>query len=257
MVEPHVMYERLFVSEESKDVTIKMSNGTLLAHSVILGAASDALKGMLSNGIAKTEKTLSWEEHPVEVGSFVLRLVYTGSIEECSDWEKDTDGHAVIPLKILLGGLRISAFFQIIHLIKPLCEAAERRISTSTFNEIYSAAIAIDLTALRQCCFSFAKEQALLSDGTEVEALKLITASGARVPKGERGTVQNGIITWQSNFVSDVSKVRHEIIVIKHGSLSIEAMYEKGELAPEVMFELVPLYGCRSEPPEKKLRRFL
>jgi len=249
------MLERLLTDEESKDVTIKMSNGTLRAHSLILGASSDAIKGMLSHGVAKCEKTLSWEDQTVEVGCFVLRLVYTGTIEEHVDWEKDAAGHLILPLKILLGGLQIAKVFQIVDLMKPLCLAIEQRITEATFNVICSASIAMDLTSLRRTCVSFAKEH--LADGTRVQALININAQAADVPRDTVGIVEKDCVQWDQGFRNSIACVRTYIKVIEDSPSSIHAMYQKNRLSPEVMFELAPLFARPTEPPKKKLRRTL
>merc|ERR1719469_1532116 len=52
----------------------------LRAHSCMLCAASDAIRGMLRHGVALEDKKLFWREHPVEVGRFFLRLLYTGTV---------------------------------------------------------------------------------------------------------------------------------------------------------------------------------
>eukprot|EP00931_Biecheleriopsis_adriatica_P006637 TRINITY_DN108010_c0_g1_i1.p1 TRINITY_DN108010_c0_g1~~TRINITY_DN108010_c0_g1_i1.p1 ORF type:complete len:323 (+),score=34.43 TRINITY_DN108010_c0_g1_i1:66-1034(+) len=83
--------ERLFDDDATKDVEIEVSDGVLKAHSVILIAASDAFRGMLSNGVAATAnpKRLSWKEQSKVAGQFFLRLLYTGTVEE-SEWGGDT-----------------------------------------------------------------------------------------------------------------------------------------------------------------------
>ncbi|CAE8690485.1 unnamed protein product [Polarella glacialis] len=81
-----------------------MSDGLLRAHSCILMAGSDAIRGMLRNGIAATssQKRLSWKEHPLSVGRFFLRLLYSGTVDE-SEWgECDQEARSCreVPLTI-------------------------------------------------------------------------------------------------------------------------------------------------------------
>lgn len=84
-VDPICIYERLLDDDELKDVTIEFGDGTLRAHSCVLSAASEAVKGILRNGTARESKALAWREHDLKVGRFFLRLLYTGCVEE-RDW---------------------------------------------------------------------------------------------------------------------------------------------------------------------------
>eukprot|EP00927_Polykrikos_kofoidii_P084642 TRINITY_DN898_c0_g1_i2.p1 TRINITY_DN898_c0_g1~~TRINITY_DN898_c0_g1_i2.p1 ORF type:complete len:409 (-),score=72.59 TRINITY_DN898_c0_g1_i2:207-1433(-) len=83
-------YTRLLHDDETKDVVLDMLDGQLRAHSVVLCAGSEAIRGMLRNGVAAADggtapKRLSWQEHPVDVGRFFLRLLYTGTVDY-DDW---------------------------------------------------------------------------------------------------------------------------------------------------------------------------
>eukprot|EP00927_Polykrikos_kofoidii_P084641 TRINITY_DN898_c0_g1_i1.p1 TRINITY_DN898_c0_g1~~TRINITY_DN898_c0_g1_i1.p1 ORF type:complete len:399 (-),score=61.71 TRINITY_DN898_c0_g1_i1:97-1293(-) len=83
-------YTRLLHDDETKDVVLDMLDGQLRAHSVVLCAGSEAIRGMLRNGVAAADgrtapKHLSWREHPMDVGRFFLRLLYTGTVDN-EDW---------------------------------------------------------------------------------------------------------------------------------------------------------------------------
>lgn len=100
--------ERLLHDSETKDVEIEMSDGTMRAHSIILMAASDAVRGMLSHGIARdaATKRLCWNEHTLDVGRFFLRLLYTGAVNE-GDWtagspSTDVAGVREVPIYLMV-----------------------------------------------------------------------------------------------------------------------------------------------------------
>lgn len=156
------VYERLFLAQDTKDVEIAMSDGTAWAHSVILAANSEAITGMLKHGTALEKKKLDWTEHPVAVGQFVLRLMYTGTVVS-SDWsslleeegkEDDSEKKNLeeIPLKVLLGGLAITKVYMVPHLLEAFTKAVGSRLSAGTFDTICAAAVRHDVTALRLRC---------------------------------------------------------------------------------------------------------
>lgn len=260
--------ERLFADDETKDITIKMSDGTLKAHSCMLVAASDAIRGMLKHGIAATDKTLSWEEHSTEVGKFILRLIYTGTVVEESpatsvsaEQDKESKDDGVVALSTLLRGLQLATVMQLVDLIKPLCNAAEVRLAYDTFDDICSAAIKMDLTVLRFSCLQFAKDYIPID--ARVQALHHIKLEAADVPPGETGRcVRTGVgqvvITWDSGYVNGLKAVRALIKLVPMETMEhagLRARFERNELSPEVSFELTPLWGCPPTLPKPKRRR--
>ena len=73
-------YERLLDDDCSKDVTIETSDDPVMGHSVVLCAASEAIRGLLRNGknAEADHKHLSWREFPSDVCTFFLELLYLG-----------------------------------------------------------------------------------------------------------------------------------------------------------------------------------
>merc|ERR1719469_1269486 len=130
----------------------------LRAHSCMLCAASDAIRGMLRHGVALEDKKLFWREHPVEVGQFFLRLLYTGTVAE-DEWRSDaSDSHSSeTPLRLLLGALSISKVYQVPHLLHALTEALKDRLDDTIFDEVYASAIQMDITVLRMTCLQYAQ----------------------------------------------------------------------------------------------------
>jgi len=154
------LLEKLLQDEETKDVDIEMEDGTLRAHACMLCAASDAMRGMLRHGLAADRPRLSWREHPVEVGRFFLRLLYTGTVNEEEWGSGDTECLSEeTPLRLLLGGLAIAKMYQVPHLLHALTEALKRRLDDRTFNDVYSGAIKLDVTALRHIVYGMLRNQ--------------------------------------------------------------------------------------------------
>lgn len=262
--------ERLLADEETKDVEIEMSDGLLRAHSLILGATSDAIKGMLRHGTASMEKRLSWREHPMEVGRFFMRLLYTGTIAE-EEWiQSESDrvlGDEEVPLRLLLGGLSIAKVYLVPHVLRSLTEALKDRLTVQTFNDIFSHSIKLDITALRLHCLQFAQQEHRVStrgrevrSGARVMALVRITVNSANVPRGGMGTVSTlpagGLhVNWDNGFVNMIEGVMDMIEIIGEPKTNpVQQMFEANALSPEVMSELAPVWG-RPQPTAKRRRK--
>lgn len=275
-VDLETVLERLFMDEDAKDVRLEMSDGTLWAHSSMLGAASDAIKGMLKHGTAKHQKSLTWKEHSLEVGRFFLRLLYTGTISE-DEWEEGRpEGvqEPQIPLHLLLGGLAIAKVFQVPHLLKPLTDVAKKRVATKTFDLICASSIDLDLTELRRCCLQYAESHGKLElpRGTRLRAERDIheadNADHADVPKGILGVVtidesddDELEIHWDNGQLNSLECGMNMIKVgmIKVVSRTQELLfdrYQRGELSPQVIFELTPLWGPQ-RPYQAKRRKLI
>lgn len=250
------LLERLLQDEDTKDVEIEMQDGALHAHSCMLSAGSDAMKGMLRHGIAATKKKLCWKDHTVEVGRFFLRLLYTGTVAE-DEWGSSDDvanGKFICqetPLRLLLGGLSIAKVYQVPHLLHALTEALKDRLDDENFDEIYAGAIKLDITALRLHCLRYAEGSAMrdIVEGARVRALRHITVQNADVPEGSIGTVNsNRVIEWDDigsiGYGTDVELVKDMVqLIFSPESNRVRDMYAAKELAPEVMFELAALWG--------------
>eukprot|EP00931_Biecheleriopsis_adriatica_P060600 TRINITY_DN36401_c0_g1_i1.p1 TRINITY_DN36401_c0_g1~~TRINITY_DN36401_c0_g1_i1.p1 ORF type:complete len:294 (-),score=55.47 TRINITY_DN36401_c0_g1_i1:35-853(-) len=271
MVEVVILLERLFADEETKDVRIDMCDGTIWAHSNILGAASDALRGVLRHGLAAQQKCLDWKEHSMEVGRFFLRLLYTGTVAE-DDWAGAADSIDV-PLRLILGGLALAKVYQVPHLLKPLTDVLKHRLNTSTFETICARAIDLDVTELRRFCLHFAetKGQGELPEGTRVRAeLALHDCSdneeAAAVSEGtlgvvniDAGSTDERIIAWENGELNSIESGMKMIskgrIKVTSDAPNLFGMYQRGELSPQVNFELAPLWGVQTtlNPKRRKL----
>lgn len=251
------LLERLLQDEDTKDVDIEMQDATLRAHSCMLCAASEAMRGMLRHGTegSKSHKCLTWREHPAEVGRFFLRLLYTGTVAE-EEWEArevadGTSSSSTTPLRLLLGALAISKMYQVPHLLHALVEALKSRLDDFSFDEIYASAIKMDITALRLHCLRYAEKADTreIIEGARVRSLRHITVQNADVPSGSVGTVNgNHVIEWDDTgsigYGTDVELVRGMVQLISSPVTSrVREMYMNKGLAPEVMFELAALWG--------------
>ena len=74
-------YETLLADDWSKDVTIETGDDPVMGHSVVLCAASEAIRGLLRNGknAEADHKHLSWREFSSDVCTFFLELLYLGA----------------------------------------------------------------------------------------------------------------------------------------------------------------------------------
>jgi len=243
--------ERLYADDETKDVEIEMCDGVLWAHSNVLGASSEAIQGMLRHGVAAAKKKLSWRENPMEVGRFVLRLLYTGTIVE-DEWEgcdetTERSAEREVPLRLILGGLSIAKVYQVPHLIHAFIEALKRRLTDDSFDDICSAAIKLDVMAVRLFCLRYAEQphRNEIKDGARVKALRLITADCALVHEGVMGTVNSqNRIQWDNRFITRADLVREMVEVVSSPTMNrVHDLYKAKELSPEVMSELAGLWG--------------
>lgn len=262
------VFERLLADEETMDVEIEMLDGKMQAHANVLSANSEAIKGIFRHSVPSAtttagvaRKKLSWREHSVEVGRFFLRLLYTGTVLEEETWlstgEIGNTEEREVPLRLLLGAVAIATTYQVPHLVHALTEALKRRISDSSFNEICSAAIRLDVTALRLCCLRYAEEPPLeFKEGARVRATRSINVDCALVKENSMGTVSpdSNRINWDSRFITRASQVRDmvEVVTCHNASNAVHEMYTTKTLSPEVMSELSALWGSVESPAKRR-----
>lgn len=245
-------YERLYADEASKDVTIAMSDGLINAHSVLLCASSDAIRGQLAHGRISAEsglKRLSWTEHSVVVGRFLLSLLYLNGEAE---WDGD-DEDVEVPIRILIGALTIAKMNLMDDAVAVLTGAINDRLSTENFEEVLASAIKIDHTVLRTFCIDFAKKGTHeFKVGDRVVALCDFEVEEAALLKGDKGTVQSDEgdeleVCWERNgYLNTLSyvigMVKPENADTVKDNTVIRSRYEAGGFAPEVLSELAGLW---------------
>lgn len=255
-----VFYERVLADDETKDVEIEMANGAVLAHSVILSASSDAIKGLLRHSAqGSAGRKLAWSEYPIEVGTLLLRLLYTGTVDvaELCGSDKSADEDKV-PLSTLLGAFELSMIYLITHLLPSLVQALQHRLAVETFNLICTAAIKVDAMALRLYCLQYARgnpQELCYEDvkpGMRVRALRQIDHEHADVPAGTFGTVEWGHGDWldihwscHPSYTNGLQEVLGSIEVLDHAmpGKTLRQMYDAEEFSPEVMSELATIWG--------------
>jgi len=77
------LWKRLFDDEASKDVELIAKDGSVRVHSVVLANLSDPFKAALTSGMRESvTKQIQIREYSVAQLQFMLRLVYTGHIDE-------------------------------------------------------------------------------------------------------------------------------------------------------------------------------
>lgn len=276
-VDLETVLESLYLDDETKDVKIEMADGNLWAHANMLSAASEAIRGLLKHGSAQKRKCLTWKEHTLEVGRFFLRLLYTGTVVE-EEWEGEQGGgggpdsskDAPIPLHLLLGAMAISKVFQVPHLLKPLTDVAKRRISSQSFDQICANAIDLDLTELRRACLQYAEQHGKmdLPKGTRLRAERDIheadNADHADVPAGILGVVtfdesddDELEIHWDNGQLNSLEcgldMIKVGMVKVVSGTVDmLFDRYQRGELSPQVIFELAPLWGPQKSTQVKR-----
>lgn len=168
------VYERLLRRDTDKDVEIMLSDGSVWGHSIILSANSDAIAGILKHGVAAEQKKLHWEDYTKVTGRFVLRLMYTGTVDP-EEWNNDCNdapnSEDEIPLQLLLDALAIAKVYLVENVLASITEALANHIGVDNFDDIMRCAIKYDVTALRLSCLQFVEE-------TKSEDEIVVTGSG-------------------------------------------------------------------------------
>lgn len=284
------VYERLFVANDTKDVEIAMADGSLWAHSVILSANSEAIDGMLKHGVASTEKKLHWKDYPISTGKFVLRLMYTGTVDP-DDWASantksgssraEEEKKEEVPLECLLGGAAITKTYMIPHLLATFVKALQSRLCAKTFNTICKCAVNSDITALRVSCVKLARGN---DNSVIVSQCGMAEFNGTYMPDGKKNGKtkykMNGHDVNTINFSKDIwflcksyakswysfesdADVPPEGVwkigelgcspapVIRK-SCSVRELYDEQKLDPEVMSELAGIFGAINKVKKKR-----
>eukprot|EP00929_Paragymnodinium_shiwhaense_P044047 TRINITY_DN2259_c0_g2_i1.p1 TRINITY_DN2259_c0_g2~~TRINITY_DN2259_c0_g2_i1.p1 ORF type:complete len:398 (-),score=62.45 TRINITY_DN2259_c0_g2_i1:539-1672(-) len=95
---------KLFMDEESKDVTFKLADGEQRAHRLILQSASDVFKGMFGQDMReKQQGVVNLPEVDTSSMRVFLRLIYTGHIDESDFAQPEEQSDLVLnskPLRI-------------------------------------------------------------------------------------------------------------------------------------------------------------
>jgi hypothetical protein len=268
-------YERVLRDDDTKDIEIEMSNGSIQAHSVVLCASSEPIKGILRHNAAP--KKLAWHDHPVEVGNFLLRLLYTGTVDtgDCMKDSEDSSGaqEDKVPLSVLLGSFEIAMVYLISHLLPTLVQALQHRLAVDTFNTICTAAIKVDAMALRLYCLQYARSNPRqlryedLKSGMRVRALRQIDHEHADVPEGTLGTVEWGHGDWldihwhcgRPSYTNGLQEVLGSIEIVDHTmpGKTLRQMYDAEEFSPEVMSELTTIWGQARPSMKRRTHRIM
>jgi len=149
------MWERILNAQESADFTIvcrgkggsDSSAGTVVAHQVVLKAASRVLRAMLSGPFkegAAEQVEVDCDAEPVRL---LLSQMYTGK-------EVDT---ADVPLDVILSSLELAHQWDVGAAVASLEAAAAKAIEDASFGRAAEIAYRLHLQQLVDACAAFAK----------------------------------------------------------------------------------------------------
>mmetsp|Transcript_56682 Transcript_56682/g.184471 ORF Transcript_56682/g.184471 Transcript_56682/m.184471 type:complete len:238 (+) Transcript_56682:61-774(+) len=156
------IWERLFESDDSKDVTLVGAEGEEVpAHSLVLCAASEVFKKMLGGGmLEETTKRVEVKDYTAQQLRFFLRLVYTGQVS-ASDVALDEMEPS---LDLVMAALSLSKKYQVAGFAAWLVDRLKPRVNDSTFEDIMIFAIREDCAPLRLYCLRFAETSEIVRD---------------------------------------------------------------------------------------------
>jgi len=173
-----------------------------------------------------------------------------------SDGDIWTRLESEVPLHLLLGCLSLSKMYQISQVLHSTIEALKTRLNDDTFDDICRAAIKDDVTALRFDCLQYVQAPGAraIAPGLCVETLEPTEYQGRVVQAGSLANViRVGGKLWISYVVGQhifVQVGTHEdnLKVVS----KVKAMFLRQGLSPEVMFELVMVWGPPSSAPKRR-----
>lgn len=274
-------WESLFLDDSGKDVELKARDGSVWAHTLILAQMSEPIKSMLNAGMAEQRtKTIQMKSFSTAHLRFILRFVYTGHIEP-ADW----DGGAArsrpgvgrklpaAPRKKLgplsrSGGRGCTSAASAESLAPPTASLAAGRLRRRTGSSLGSLAPVAVIAGSAKASSDRSESSEGDSDDEDicgVVPLDLLLGGLSFAKQYQMPGLVNVILDYirirltQGNFEKvmqraiaiDMSPLK--LMCLKHAERNgkIKQAFDRGELSPEVMFELHALWT----PPRSKKAR--
>jgi len=173
-----------------------------------------------------------------------------------------------VPLYLLVGALALAKMYLVTHLVESLTGALKIRLTESTFDEICSCAIKLDVMPLRFLCLRYAEQSRFISSGVKVRASHPIERWDGEgvIPAGSTGTIEERfcktgiaealkklLVEWDVyDYTSDPDEVMTQICIAwqpdtdgadgQPGRTKLFDMYSDGTLSPEVLTELAGVW---------------
>lgn len=257
-------WERLLDDRESADVTFTCANGAeVRAHSLILSQASDVFKRMLAapmvEGRTRTIQVDAFSETELR---FILRLVYTGQVDE-SDWAGEDVGSTGVGEA---GKHNRSGSV-------PQEPALTREESMILEASGVPIEIEPELMASPPTLHGFGRRRLAtrqVADGKGYPPLKLVLSAASFGKRYELCGFQAWMVDRIKPRVSemtfeeilrfaireDFGPLRLHCVRFAEGSPTIRLKYDRKSYAPEVLFELQATWNAPSEPRGQKRKSF-
>jgi len=119
------LVQQLFLQDDgSKDVTITLDDGLISAHKCILQASSEAFAGILRNGREQASGRLTIAGTNLRTMKVLLRLIYTGLVDE--DWEGEQG--SLLPLDLLLKVAGLAKRYMVSTVMSMTAQALNNRL---------------------------------------------------------------------------------------------------------------------------------
>jgi hypothetical protein len=156
-----MLNELMLESDHFKDVKFRLSDGEESAHKSVLAVASEVFSAMLLGQMKESHiGTIDLPDVNCATMRVFLRQLYTRHVQP-KDWG-GLDGD-LVPLHILVGSVSLARKYLVNDVLEDGIEALKGRIKfidVVVFDEILSAAIALDLQPLRHVALETAKGSA-------------------------------------------------------------------------------------------------
>lgn len=171
------LYDKLLEDNNFHDVTFKLADGEERAHKSVLAAASNAFATMFALPMQEgATGTVTLSDVPTAAMRVFLRLLYSGGVKS-KDWHSAASDEDIMPLQILLDVVALARKYVVDNVLEVTIEALKRRLHSSkedvsVYTEIFAAAIAMDLGAVRVAAIDVARMSAAVRQHYDQMRLK-------------------------------------------------------------------------------------
>eukprot|EP00440_Ansanella_granifera_P037881 gb/GFBE01041094.1/.p1 GENE.gb/GFBE01041094.1/~~gb/GFBE01041094.1/.p1 ORF type:complete len:254 (+),score=60.72 gb/GFBE01041094.1/:1-762(+) len=241
------VWESLLKDDESKDIELIGGDSSVRCHEVVMAAASDVFKQMLGSQMKEAqEKRVQLKCYTGRQLKFIVRLLYTGQVDP-ADWAPEEELSPTTPCEHVLAGTLTGAEATEDSARVPrapkLAGWRSRRLPTSSSEDEDTRDVEPPLSFLLATC-SFSKQYQIRGG--------LCAQMVSKIKK----RVKQNIHCYEEVFcfaiAEDIGPLRLFCINFAKESAAVRRRFEKGDLQPQVAFELHAIW----EAPAKKRKFF-